>query len=86
MVNSGGKLYRFYIFVKYFGKKLQVLSIIFEPAVPCWPYLLCSRDALVVATGDMLTSIFSGFVIFVIIGYMAAELGVPVNQVVAQGL
>ncbi|CAD5114513.1 DgyrCDS3637 [Dimorphilus gyrociliatus] len=45
----------------------------------------CFRDALVVAVGDGLTSIFGGFVIFSIIGYMAHELNVPVEDVATQG-
>lgn len=45
----------------------------------------CFRDALVVAVGDGLTSIFGGFVIFSIIGYMAHELNVPVQDVATQG-
>lgn len=43
------------------------------------------RDAIVVATGDMLTSVFGGFVIFAIIGFMANELGVPVDEVATHG-
>jgi len=45
----------------------------------------CLRDSIVVATGDMLTSIFSGLVIFAILGYMANEMGVDVSQVAKQG-
>jgi len=45
----------------------------------------CLRDSIVVATGDMLTSIFSGLVIFAILGYMANELGVSVGEVAKQG-
>ena len=43
------------------------------------------RDALLVGMGNCTTSFFAGFVIFGIIGYMAHELGVPVEQVAAQG-
>ena len=43
------------------------------------------RDAVMVGCGNCLTSFFAGFVIFGIIGFMAHELGVPVEEVAAQG-
>jgi len=43
------------------------------------------RDALLVGMGNCITSFFAGFVIFGIIGYMAHELGVAVEDVAAQG-
>jgi len=43
------------------------------------------RDAVMVGMGNCLTSFFAGFVIFGIIGFMAHELGVPVEEVAAQG-
>jgi len=39
----------------------------------------------VVATGDMLTSVFGGFVTFSIIGFMAEELRLPLNKVATHG-
>jgi len=39
----------------------------------------------VVATGDMLTSVFGGFATFAIIGYMANELLLPINKVATHG-
>lgn len=49
--------------------------------------LVCTlyRDALIVAIGNALTSIFSGFVIFSIVGYLAHELNKSVDAVVDQG-
>jgi len=46
---------------------------------------LCCRDTLVVASGDMLTSVLGGFVTFAIIGYMASELQLPINHVATHG-
>ena len=43
------------------------------------------RDAVLVGMGNCCTSFFAGFVIFGIIGYMAHELGVEVEEVAAQG-
>lgn len=44
------------------------------------------RDALVVSLGNCLTSFFAGFVIFGIIGFMAHEMGMPVDKVAKQGM
>ena len=48
-------------------------------------YFFSFRDAIIVATGDCLTSIFAGFVIFAIIGYMAKDMGVDISEVATQG-
>ncbi|XP_025088378.1 sodium- and chloride-dependent glycine transporter 1-like isoform X2 [Pomacea canaliculata] len=45
----------------------------------------CFKDALIVGVGNVATSIFAGFVIFGIVGYLAKELDMPVDQVVDQG-
>ena len=42
-------------------------------------------DAIIVAVGNCMTSVFAGFVIFGIIGFMAHELQAPINEVVTQG-
>lgn len=47
--------------------------------------LLILRDAVIVATGNVLTAFFAGFVIFGIIGFMAFELGTTVDKVATQG-
>lgn len=46
--------------------------------------LIC-RDTLIVAFGNIATSLFAGFVIFAIIGYLAKELDMNIEDVVEQG-
>ena len=43
------------------------------------------RDTYIVCIGDCLTSVFAGFVIFAIIGYMAHDLGMPIDKVASEG-
>ncbi|KAL8618892.1 hypothetical protein ACOMHN_020311 [Nucella lapillus] len=45
----------------------------------------CFKDSLIVGVGNIMTSIFAGFVIFPIIGYLAKELDMDVDKVVEQG-
>ena len=47
--------------------------------------ILYNRDAVIVATGNVMTAFFAGFVIFGIIGFMAFELGTTVEEVATQG-
>ena len=69
---------------------------IFFSLSPCWGGLItlasynkfhnnCLRDSLVVSIGNCLTSFFAGFVIFGIIGFMAHEMGLEVDEVAKQG-
>lgn len=43
------------------------------------------RDSLVIAFSDAAISIFSGFVVFSVLGYMAFETGQPLSEVAASG-
>ena len=45
----------------------------------------CLKDSLIVSFGNIGTSLFAGFVIFCIIGYLAKELDMPIDKVVDQG-
>ena len=69
---------------------------IFFSLSPCWGGLItlssynkfrnnCYLDAIVVSVMDCVTSVFAGLVIFAIIGYMAHELGVKLDEVASEG-
>ncbi|XP_055899303.1 sodium- and chloride-dependent glycine transporter 1-like isoform X3 [Biomphalaria glabrata] len=45
----------------------------------------CFKDSLIVGVGNVCTSIYAGFVIFSIVGYLAKELETPIDTVVDEG-
>ncbi|XP_017270307.1 sodium- and chloride-dependent GABA transporter 2 [Kryptolebias marmoratus] len=45
----------------------------------------CYRDCLALCCLNSVTSIFAGFVVFSVLGFMAHNLGVPVNEVTVSG-
>ena len=47
---------------------------------------MCFRDAVMIAVINCATSIFAGFVIFSVIGYMAKKAGVDVEEMANQGM
>lgn len=49
-----------------------------------WLYAVC-RDSLIICGINSCTSLYAGFVIFSVLGYMAEELGVEVKDVAKAG-
>ncbi|KAI1293823.1 Sodium- and chloride-dependent GABA transporter 2 [Halotydeus destructor] len=43
------------------------------------------KDTMLLAIGDMLTSVFAGAVVFSMIGFVAAKLNIPVHKILRQG-
>jgi len=43
------------------------------------------RDALIVTAGDTLTSVYVGFAIFAVLGFLANEVGTTVDAVASHG-
>ena len=44
-----------------------------------------SRDAVIASLADGLTSFYAGFVVFCVVGFMAHEANIPIDQMSLQG-
>jgi hypothetical protein len=62
-----------------------VLVLVFIESLHQVPLLFLYRDTLIVSLINCGTSVFSGFVIFSMMGFMAHELGLEVKDVVKSG-
>ena len=66
--------------------KIPEIPVIFSSNSILILLSLLYRDSILVLFANAATSIFSGFVVFSIIGYLAHELEVPVTEVVNEGV
>jgi len=54
--------------------------------LPVLKHLTFCRDTFIVSIGNCATSVFAGFVIFSVIGHMAKELNLKVEEVIDEGM
>ncbi|XP_057336654.1 sodium- and chloride-dependent glycine transporter 2-like [Microplitis mediator] len=45
----------------------------------------CYRDSLLIATANIFTSVFAGFAIFSILGYLSKQMGMPIEDIAQDG-
>lgn len=67
------------------GKQANYRMVYAVPTLRNRVLIFFPRDAIIVSVMDSFTSIFAGFVIFAIIGYMSHELQVEIGDVAAEG-
>ena len=69
------------VLINNFNAVLLLLSFWSKRAV----LAVCCRDAVIVAITNCGTSVYAGFAIFSVIGFMSQDLGVPIAEAATSG-
>ena len=73
-------------FIKYLDCKWVIVSLVLQDYLK-YKHIIYGncRDGILVPVITCLTSFYGGFVIFCVVGFMAHEAGLPVNEVIHSG-